>query len=71
MLWSSVQLMASAIASTPRQLTAVSCFSGDAIRRKIRNPRKEKETKRLIETNITGLSLRSLRRTPKKKPEKK
>lgn len=29
MLWSSVQLMASAIASTPRQLAAVSCFSGD------------------------------------------
>lgn len=28
MLWSSVQLMASAIASTPRQLEAVSCFSG-------------------------------------------
>lgn len=54
MLWSSVQLMASAIASTPRQLTAVSCFSGDAIRRKIRKPRKEKETERLIETNITG-----------------
>lgn len=28
MLWSSVQLMASAMASTPRQLAAVSCFSG-------------------------------------------
>ncbi len=28
MLWSSVQLMASAIASTPRQLAAVNCFSG-------------------------------------------
>lgn len=28
MLWSSVQLMASAIARTPRQLAAVNCFSG-------------------------------------------
>lgn len=28
MLWSSVQLMASAMASTPRQLAAVNCFSG-------------------------------------------
>lgn len=28
MLWSSVQLMASAIASTPRQFAAVNCFSG-------------------------------------------
>lgn len=28
MLWSSVQLMASAMASTPRQFAAVNCFSG-------------------------------------------
>jgi len=28
MLWSSVQVMASAMASTPRQFAAVSCFSG-------------------------------------------
>lgn len=65
MLWSSVQLMASAIANTPRQFAAVSCFSGDGDRKERQKPKEtETETIRLIntETNnvvqtfMTGLS---------------
>lgn len=47
MLWSSVQLMASAIASTPRQFAAVSCFSGDGDRKEKQKP-KETETETII-----------------------
>lgn len=44
MLWSSVHRMASAIASTPRQFAAVSCFSA------IKKNRHKKESGRLIKT---------------------
>lgn len=42
MLWSSVQLMASAIASTPRQLAAVSCFSGVNVKQ-VRERKRDRE----------------------------
>lgn len=42
MLWSSVQFMASAIASTPRQFAAVNCFSDVDERERERERRPER-----------------------------
>lgn len=68
MLWSSVQLMASAIANTPRQLTAVSCFSGDGDQKEEQKPKKT-DTGRMINTEenntVETFVTRSLRGTPR------